>query len=178
MRPPAPLEPEQLAAYFALMEVSRLLQLAVERHLRVDGGISYVQFEILMRLIDSPTGEQRMTDLADAIVHSRSGLTYQVDQLETAGLISRAPSVEDERSINVSITAAGRALVQHLLPGHIQVVRRMLLDHLTGRDIATLTRVLGRVRDRLRTAPPRSAAPRRRRDSPRLADLEHADRGI
>ena len=42
--------PEQLAAYFALMEVSSLLQHAVERHLRVDGGISYVQFEILTRL--------------------------------------------------------------------------------------------------------------------------------
>jgi DNA-binding MarR family transcriptional regulator len=164
MRPAAPLDPEQLAAYFALMEVSRLLQHAVERHLRVDGGISYVQFEILTRLIGSPTGEQRMTDLADGIVYSRSGLTYQVDQLEQAGLISRAPSVEDERSINVSITAAGRALVQHLLPGHIQLVRRMLLDHLNRRDIATLTRVLGRVRDRLRSAPPRSAAPRRRRD--------------
>ena len=112
MRPPAPLEPEQLAAYFALMEVSRLLQHAVERHLRVDGGISYVQFEILTRLTAAPAGEQRMTDLADGIVYSRSGLTYQVDQLEQAGLIRRAPSVEDERSVNVSITAAGRALVE------------------------------------------------------------------
>jgi DNA-binding MarR family transcriptional regulator len=164
MPAPAGLDPEQLAAYFALMEVSRLLQHAVERHLRVDGGISYVQFEILTRLTASPTGVQRMTDLADGIVYSRSGLTYQVDQLEQSGLISRAPSVEDERSINVSITAAGRALVQHLLPGHVQLVRRMLLDHLNRRDIATLTRVLGRVRDRLRRAPPRSAAPRRRRD--------------
>jgi DNA-binding MarR family transcriptional regulator len=166
MRPPAALEPEQLAAYFALTDVSRLLQLALEQHLHVDGGISYVQFEILMRLTESPTGEQRMTDLADAIVHSRSGLTYQVAQLEQAGLIRRAPSVEDERSINVSITADGQALVQRILPGHVQIVRRMLLDHLTRRDIATLTRVLGRVRDRLREAPPRSAAPRKRRGAP------------
>ena len=140
-----------------------MLQHAVERHLRVDGGISYVQFEILTRLSGSPAGEQRMTDLADGVVYSRSGLTYQVDQLEQAGLIRRAPSAEDERSVNVSITAAGRALVRRLLPGHVQLVRRMLLDHLHRRDIATLTRVLGRVRDRLRSAPPRSAAPRRRR---------------
>jgi DNA-binding MarR family transcriptional regulator len=159
-------DPQQLAAYFALMDVSRLLQHAVEQHLRVDGGISYVQFEILTRLFASPTGEQRMTDLADGIVYSRSALTYQVDQLEQSGLISRAPSAQDERSINVSITAAGRALVQALLPGHIRLVRQMLLDHLNRRDLGTLTRVLGRVRDRLRQAPPRSAAPRRRRDKP------------
>lgn len=162
MRPSAPLDPEQLAAYFALMDVSRLLQHAVEQHLRVDGGISYVQFEILTRLTTSSTGVQRMTDLADGIVYSRSGLTYQVDQLEQSGFISRAPSAEDERSTNVSITPSGRALVQQLLPGHIQLVRRMLLDHLNRRDIAMLTRVLGRVRDRLRQSPPRSAAPRRR----------------
>lgn len=161
MHVPAPLQPEQLAAYFALMDVSRLLQHAVERHLRVDGGISYVQFEILTRLATSPSGEQRMTDLADGIVYSRSGLTYQVDQLEQSGLISRAPSVEDERSINVSITADGRALVQKLLPAHIEVVRQMLLNHLNARDLATLTRVLGRVRDRLRESPPRSAGARR-----------------
>jgi DNA-binding MarR family transcriptional regulator len=164
MRSPAPLDPEQLAAYFALTDVSHLLQHALAQHLRADGGISYVQFEILMRLTESPTGEQRMTDLADHIVYSRSGLTYQVDQLEQAGLTSRAPSLEDERSFNVSITEAGRALVQRVLPGHIELVRRMLLDHLNRRDTATLTRVLGRVRDQLRKAPPRSAAPRPHRD--------------
>ena len=47
MSDPAALDPQELAAYFALMEVSSLLQHAVERHLRTDGGLSYVQFQIL-----------------------------------------------------------------------------------------------------------------------------------
>ena len=163
MGKPDGLDAEQLAAYFALMEVSSLLRHAVEGHLRDDGGLSYVQFEILARLADTPSGQQRMTDLADGVVYSRSGLTYQADRLERAGLISREPSVDDERSTTVTITAAGRELVARVMPGHIQLVRRMLLDPLDGRDIAALKDVLGRVRDRMRSAPPRSAAPRSRR---------------
>jgi DNA-binding MarR family transcriptional regulator len=157
---PAALDPQQLAAYFALVEVSSLLKHAVERHLRVDGNISYVQFEILTRLFATPTAEQRMTDLADGIVYSRSGLTYQAGQLQEAGLISRSPALDDERSTVVALTAAGRALVERLLPGHVQLVQRMLFDHLSPDDVTVLTEVLGRVRDRLRSSPPRSAAPR------------------
>jgi len=159
---PAALDPQQLAAYFVLVEVSSLLKHAVERQLRIDGGLSYVQFEILTRLFATPTAEQRMTDLADGIVYSRSGLTYQAEQLDKAGLISRTPSMDDERSTLVRITADGRALVEHLLPEHIQLVQRMLFDHLSPDDVLVLGQILGRVRDRLRSAPPRSAAPRRR----------------
>lgn len=156
----APLDPAQLAGYFVLMEVSSLLQHAVEQHLRVDGGLSWVQFQILARLNFAPDGQQRMTDLADAVVYSRSGLTYQAGVLEKAGLVSRSPSMDDERSTTVAITDAGRALLESVLPGHIEVVRALFLDHLTDRDLAVLTRVLGRVRDGMRAAPPRSAAPR------------------
>jgi DNA-binding MarR family transcriptional regulator len=156
------LDPRQLAAYFALTEVSSLLRHPVERHLRVEGGISYVQFEILTRLFGTPTAEQRMTDLADGIVYSRSGLTYQAAQLEEAGLISRFPAVDDERSTVVTLTAAGRALVERLLPEHVKLVQSMLFEHLSPRDVTLLSDILGRVRDRLRNAPPRSAAPRHR----------------
>jgi DNA-binding MarR family transcriptional regulator len=163
MSEPEGLDAEQLAAYFALMEVSSLLRHAVERQLRDEGGLSYVQFEILARLADTPSGRQRMTDLADGVVYSRSGLTYQAGRLEEAGLIAREPSDDDERSTTVAITAAGRELVARVMPGHVRIARRMLLDPLDREDIAALTEVLGRVRDRMRAAPPRSAAPRPRR---------------
>lgn len=156
------LAPGQLAAYFALMEVSSLLQHAVEQQLRADGGLSWVQFQILARLADAPGGQQRMTDLADAVVYSRSGLTYQAGLLQKAGLITREPSVDDERSVTVTVSDAGRALVGTVLPGHVAVVRQQLLAPLTARNLATLTTVLGRVRDRMRAAPPRSAAIRSR----------------
>ena len=154
----ASLNPDQRAAYFALMEVSSLLHHAVEQQLRKNGGASFVQFQILARLSDTPEGRHRMTDLADAVVYSRSGLTYQASLLEKLGLITRQPSTEDERSVTVTITPAGRELVDRVMPGHVAVVRAQLLEPLNKSDLTALSCVLSRVRDRMRTGPPRSAA--------------------
>src|SRR4051812_9270467 len=113
------------------MEVSSILRHAVDQHLRTDGDLSYVQFEILARLSSSPTCSLPMTRLADGVVYSRSGLTYQAGLLETRGLISRSASADDERSVLVTITDAGRALLGRVLPGHVEVVRRLLLAPLS-----------------------------------------------
>jgi DNA-binding MarR family transcriptional regulator len=160
--PARSLDRQELGAYFALMEVTSLLRHAVEQHLRAEGDLSYVQWQILARLEDSPTGSHRMTDLADSVVYSRSGLTYQAGLLETRGLISRSPSPDDERSTEVTITDAGRALFARVLPGHIEVVSGLLFEPLSRKDVETLTELLTPVRDHMRAAPPRSAAPRRR----------------
>jgi DNA-binding MarR family transcriptional regulator len=97
------LGPRELGAYFALMEAVSLLQHQVEQHLRADGGISYVQFQLLARLA-SADGPLTMTELADGVVYSRSGLTYQAGLLERAGLITRGPSSDDDRATLVTIT--------------------------------------------------------------------------
>jgi DNA-binding MarR family transcriptional regulator len=160
---PPSLDPVQLGAYFALIEVSSLLRHAVEQQLREAGDLSYVQFQLLARLGDSPTGSHRMTDLADGVVYSRSGLTYQAGLLEKAGLVTRTPSPEDERGITVTITEAGRARLAKVFPGHIKVISRLLLEPLSRDNVQALADLLAPVRDHMRSTPPRSAAPRRRR---------------
>jgi DNA-binding MarR family transcriptional regulator len=159
------LDPQQLGAYFALMEAVSLLQHHVERHLRTDGGLSYVQFQLLARLA-AANGQLTMTQLADGVVYSRSGLTYQAGLLEKANLIARAPTPEDERATLVDITDNGLALFSRVLPGHIQVLRRLLFDPLSDDDLQHLGDIVTRVRDHMRAQPPRSAAPRKRRTNP------------
>ena len=156
------LDPQQLGAYFVLTEAVSLLQYQVEQQLRAEGNISYVQFQLLARLA-SADGPLTMTQLADGVVYSRSGLTYQAGLLEKAGLITRAPSPDDERATLVTITGNGLALVDRVLPGHVRVVRRLLLDPLTGDDLHNLGDIMTRVRDHMRAQPPRSAAPRKHR---------------
>lgn len=158
--PARSLDPGQLGAYFALMEVSSLLRHAVEQHLRAEGDLSYVQWQILASLQDSPSGSHRMTDLADRAVYSRSGLTYQAGLLERRGLIERSPSPDDERSVDVTITDAGRALFRRVLPGHVEVVSSLFFEPLSRKDVDALTGLLTSVRDHMRATPPRSAAAR------------------
>ncbi len=158
---PKALNPAQLRTYFALMEVVSLLQYEVRQQLQADGNLSYVQFEILAKLADAQRG-LTMTDLADGVVYSRLGLTHQAGLLEKEGPIPRAASPDDQRATVVSITAEGRARVAEVLPGHIEVVRELLFDSLSDRDVRALGEVMSRARDHMRSRPPRSAAPRSR----------------
>jgi DNA-binding MarR family transcriptional regulator len=154
------LSSEQMRAYFALTESASLLEYAVAQQLRTEGDLSYVQFEILARLTDADR-PLTMTELADGTVYSRSGLTHQAGLLERAGLITRAPSAEDQRATVVEATAAGRALIAKVMPGHVEVVRELFFDSLSDRDVRTLADVMSRVRDHMRARPPRSAARKR-----------------
>ena len=156
------LKPQQMHTYFALTEAVSLLQYAVQRQLRAEGDLSYVQFEILALLADAKQ-PLTMTNLADGVVYSRSGLTHQAGVLEDAGLITRRASSVDQRETVVDITKAGAARVAKVLPGHIQIVSDLLFETLSDRDVRTLGDIMSRARDHMRSLPPRSAAPRKGR---------------
>ncbi len=155
--------PQHLAAYFALMDAGALLQQLVEQQLRRDGGLSYVQFRVLALLAAAPGQCLTMTALADGVVHSRSGLTYQADRLQRDGLITRSPSADDERSVMVSLTQAGRTLLAKVRPGHIDLVADKLFGPLDEHDVTAMANVLTKIRDNLSTEPRRTPGRRRRR---------------
>lgn len=155
------LKPAQMRTYFALTEAVSLLQHAVREQLEAEGGLSYVQFEILAKLVDA-NRPLTMTELADGVVYSRSGLTHQAGLLENAGLIVRKVSPHDKRATIVDITKAGRARIAKVLPGHIQVVRDLLYGALSDQDVHDLGDLMSRVRDHMRERPPRSSTPRKR----------------
>jgi DNA-binding MarR family transcriptional regulator len=161
---PQALKPEQMRTYFALMESVTLLQYAVQRQLQDEGGLSYVQFEILATLVDAQQ-PLTMTELADGVVYSRSGLTHQAGLLDKAGLITRRTSPHDQRATIVEVTPAGRKLIAKILPGHVEVVRELLFDALSQPDARELGELMTRVRDHMRARPPRSSATRTRRTS-------------
>lgn len=155
------LDERRTEAYFALMEAHGLLQLLMEDQLRSDGDLSYLQFFLLAHLAQAPGGRMRMTELADTVIHSRSGLSYQAGKLEAAGLLRREPAAHDERSVTAVITDQGRSVLETVLPGHVAVVRQGLFDALDDQQTEAFADALLTVRDRLRALVPSSAERRR-----------------
>ena len=146
----AGVSPEEFRAYSALIASSTLLQRAVERNLREQADLTQVQFEILMNLATAGDAGIRMAQLADALIVSRSGLSYQVAQLESRGWITRERSTDDERGIVARITPEGERMRQRVFAGHVDIVRSAFLDAVEPDELATLTDVLERVVGRLR----------------------------
>lgn len=146
----ARISPEEFRAYAALIASSTLLQRAVERNLREQAELTQVQFEILMNLSNAGDSGIRMAQLADALIVSRSGLSYQVAQLESRGWITRERSADDERGVVAHITAKGERMRQRVYAGHIDIVRSAFLDVVEPGELSTLTDALERVAARLR----------------------------
>jgi DNA-binding MarR family transcriptional regulator len=146
----AGISPEEFRAYAALIASSTLLQRAVERNLREQANLTHVQFEILMNLYNAGDSGIRMAQLADALIVSRSGLSYQVAQLESRGWITRQRSADDERGVVARITPAGEQMRRRVFAGHIDIVRSAFLDGIEPVELDTLTAVLERVAGRLR----------------------------
>lgn len=141
---------EEFRAFAALIASSTLLQRAVEQNLREQADITQVQFEILMNLSIAGAAGIRMAQLADALIVSRSGLSYQVAQLESRGWITRERSTDDERGVVARITPKGERMRQRVFAGHVDIVRRAFLDVVEPGELATLTIALERVVGRLR----------------------------
>jgi len=102
------------------------------------------------RLGAAAAGQLRMSELADVIVVSRSGLTYQITQLEKAGLVRREKCPSDERGILAVLTSTGRDALDRAAPGHLRVVRKNLIDALTPAQREALAEGLTAARARLR----------------------------
>ncbi|MEW2356009.1 MarR family transcriptional regulator [Spirillospora sp. NPDC029432] len=148
--PPDPLDSHEMRAWIAFLEASHLVEHEVQRQLKRDGGLSHADFEVLINLRVAAEGRMRMSDLARKVMISKSRLTYQITQLERAGLVRRTACATDRRAVWAELTEAGAATLARVRPGHRRVVRDNLIDVLTPGELRTLGETLGRVADRLR----------------------------
>jgi DNA-binding MarR family transcriptional regulator len=86
-----------------------------------------------------------MSELADALLLSRSGATRMVDRLAAEGLVERVTCESDRRGQWASLTDAGYRRLRDASPIHLRGVAEHFLDRLSADDLAGLRRMLDRV---------------------------------
>ncbi len=90
--------------------------------------LSLSEYDVLVQLGLAAEGALRMSDLAEAVMLSRSGLTRLVERLERSGLLTRRRAGHDARATLASITDAGLERLAEATPTHLDGVRRLFLD--------------------------------------------------
>ncbi|MEV4052517.1 MarR family transcriptional regulator [Amycolatopsis sp. NPDC049688] len=136
-------------AWTAFRTTYTLLHQRMDQQLKRDAGLSHLQYEILARLAGAPDRELRMAELACAVSNSKSGLTYQIGQLEQAGLVRRRACESDVRAVYAVLTDEGAALLERAAPGHVALVRELLIDVLTPEQLDALANGLGEANRRM-----------------------------
>jgi DNA-binding MarR family transcriptional regulator len=141
---------EQMRAWLGVLGVSSLLDRLIDQDLKSRAGLSHVQYEILVRLDAAPDGKMRMTELAGVLFTTKSGLNYQIQQLEKARFARRRPAkTHDARGVCAQISATGRKKLHKTAPQHVALVREHFIDVLTPAQVAALADGLGAVRAHL-----------------------------
>lgn len=138
-------------AWRAYLEATTLLFDALDRQLQRDAGIPHAYYEILVRLSEAELRSMRMSELADATRSSRSRLSHAVARLEERGWLERVECATDKRGQVAVLTDAGFAALEDAAPGHVETVRKHVIDQLTPEQIDQLTQISVAITDALET---------------------------
>jgi DNA-binding MarR family transcriptional regulator len=139
------LDRHELAAWRGMLRVHSDMTRVLDAELTHRHGLPLTSYEVLLFLADSPDGRMRMSELADSVLLSRSGLTRLVDRLERDGLLEREQCEDDARGYFAAITDRGRALFTEARRTHLAGVRERFLSRFSRDDLRTLGELWDRV---------------------------------
>ena len=143
------LDAEQQASWRAFIVGSTLLMDTLDRELRLAHDISLAEYEILVRLSESPDRTLRMAKIAESMRHSRSRVTHTVSRMEKDGLIRRVAATDDKRGVDAMMTEKGWELLKAAAHTHVTGVREHFVELAGEADFAALGRVMNAVSDQL-----------------------------
>lgn len=135
----------ELGAWRGFLRVHAALTRQLDAELEAEHGLPLTAYEVLLHLADAPDGMRRMSELADSVLLSRSGLTRLADRLEGQGLIERRACPSDARGANAAITAAGRKRFDAARVTHLRGIRKRFTGRLSQQEAAELARLWDRM---------------------------------
>jgi DNA-binding MarR family transcriptional regulator len=121
----------ELRAWQALLHAHHDVVQALDRDLREGHGVTFAEYDVLLRLGRAPERALRMSDLAERVLLSPSGVTRLVDRLTARGLLERKADPGDARVALASLTTEGSRLLRRAARTHLRGIRQHFTSRLT-----------------------------------------------
>jgi DNA-binding MarR family transcriptional regulator len=96
-----------------------------------------------------------MSELAEAVLLSRSGLTRLVDRMQREGLVERQPDPGDARGLFTVLTRAGLKALREASVVHLAGIDTLFVQRLDAAELAEIARLM----DKLEPGPAGVARP-------------------
>jgi DNA-binding MarR family transcriptional regulator len=119
----------EMRAWQALLHAHHDVIQKLDQELRTEHDMPLAWYDVLLRLARAPDQALRMTDLAERVMLSPSGLTRLVDRLVARGLVQRRADPEDARAILATLTEEGMRHLRRAARTHLRGIR----EHFSGR---------------------------------------------
>ena len=139
--PSATLSPAELTAWRTFLRAHAMLVRRLEAELVAEHDLPLASYDVLVQLSEATDRRLRMTELADRVLLSRSGLTRLVDRLVRDGLVERQACPDDARGMLAVLTPAGLDRLREAWPTHRRGVAAHV-SHLSDDEVELLTRLL------------------------------------
>jgi DNA-binding MarR family transcriptional regulator len=137
----------RLAAWSTFLRAHARVVRELERELQADQDLALTDYDVLVQLAAAGERRLRMSEVADRLLLSRSGVTRLVDRLVADGLVERVNCESDRRGQWAALTDAGHRRLRRAAPTHLRGVATHFLDRLSRDDLASLERMLAGVVD-------------------------------
>ena len=136
---------DELATWRAFLRAHAVVTRRLERGLAAAGLLTLSEFDVLMQLQDAGPQGLRLSDLAQRVLITKSGITRLVDRLVADGLLERRQCADDRRVQHVLLTDAGRRALRRSIGGHLHDVAEAFSDRIGEAEGPLLRRVLERI---------------------------------
>lgn len=158
-RQPGPVAADpRLRPWLTFIQAHAAVTRELEAELQVSGGLSLAAFDALVQLALAE-GKLRMSELADRVLLSRSGVSRLVDRLEADDLVAREACPSDARVMWATLTEKGRQRLAASSPVHLRGVEAHFLEAIEPADRDALVRALEAVVRQLRGGGPDMRCP-------------------
>jgi len=139
------LTPLELGAWREFLHVHAVLTRELDEELRRSHGLPLSSYDVLVNLESAPDRQMRMSELADAVLLSRSGLTRLVERLEREGLLERADCPSDARGSLAVLTEQGMSRLAQARKTHLRGVRERFHEHFSDVELEQIAEYWRRV---------------------------------
>jgi DNA-binding MarR family transcriptional regulator len=136
---------EKVVLFGLLLDTNARLTKELGAALETSCQLPLAWFAVLLQLRQSLDGRLKMSQMADAIVHSTGGTTRLVDRLEVASLVRREHCPSDRRSVFVAITDAGNTKLDEALGVHLEYLNEHLGARLDASEREVLAGLLSKL---------------------------------
>jgi DNA-binding MarR family transcriptional regulator len=135
---------EHKAAWVALLFSSNALYRTIDARMGEAGVVQMDDYDVLLNLEEATDRRLKMSQLADRVLITKSGLTRLVDRLEKQGYVERQTCPTDRRAVFASLTKAGLAARERAWPVYEDALMELFASKLTLEEAPVLRDLLSR----------------------------------